>query len=403
MASLSVMLADHERKDKTYSIVFRLTIDRVSKYERTKYAVLEKQFKNGVVVKHPYADLINNAIEIRKSEILKNILDANVGKISETHEAIFSQTAKINITLDALLAERAAYMYKRGSIATHRKLSTIKEEILECWGKISLNEITPDKVEQYEIFLRSKKNGSNTIHKKISTISQLIDKEKDKGKYSGMNALKLHNVPKEPVHKDKLSWEEIKAIQELKLKGLIETVRDMFLFSFYAHGMRFESCILLEKKVINSLINYQMNKGRKHLEVAVNPTLDNIIRKYIDTEGKRLFPFIDEKPEDPELWENKKNSVNVMVNSYLKRVSILAGIEKDVTFHVARHTFADLLKKYQSEKGKSDIYLIQEALGHSDVKTTETYLGTLGNDEVNTQVNEMFAEKLLQDSSKIAS
>ncbi|MGH7239868.1 MAG: tyrosine-type recombinase/integrase, partial [Candidatus Saccharimonadales bacterium] len=77
--------------------------------------------------------------------------------------------------------------------------------------------------------------------------------------------------------------------------------------------------------------------------------------------------------------------------------------EKNVTFHVARHTFADLLKKYQSEKGKSDIYLIQEALGHSDVKTTETYLGSLGNDEVNTQVNEMFAEKLLQGSSKIAS
>lgn len=402
MASLSVMLADHERKDKTYSIVFRLTIDRVSKYERTKYAVLEKQFKNGVVVKHPYADLINNAIEIRKSEILKNILDANVGKISETHEAIFSNKKQTDATIDAILAERAAYMYKRGSISSYRKLTTIKEELLECWGKISLQDITEDKVEQYEVFLRQK-NGSNTIHKKIRTLSQLMDKEKDKGNYNGKNAFKLHHITKEPVHKDKLSWDEIKAIQELKLKGLIDTVRDLFLFSFYAHGMRFESCILLEKKAIHSLINYQMNKGKKHLEVAVNPVLDNIIRKYIDTKGDRLFPFVDEKSEDAEIWDNKKGSINAMVNTYLKRLSILAGIEKNISFHVARHTFADLLKKYQSEKGKSDIYLIQEALGHSDVKTTETYLGTLGNDEVNTQVNEMFAEKLLQDSSKIAS
>ncbi|MGH7240026.1 MAG: hypothetical protein ACREHG_08160, partial [Candidatus Saccharimonadales bacterium] len=152
MASLSVMLARRQKKDKTYSIVFRLTIDRVADYETTKYAVLEKQFKNGVVVKHPFADLINNAIEVRKSEILKNILDAHAGKIPTTHEAILTGNKKTDLTLDTLIAERAAYMYKRGSITTYRKLSTIKDELLECWGKIALQDITEEKVEQYEVF-----------------------------------------------------------------------------------------------------------------------------------------------------------------------------------------------------------------------------------------------------------
>ena len=49
-----------------------------------------------------------------------------------------------------------------------------------------------------------------------------------------------------------------------------------------------------------------------------------------------------------------------------------------------------LLRDHQRSVGKTDIYIIQKALGHSDIKTTQMYLASLGDSEVNEEVNAMF-------------
>ncbi len=67
-----------------------------------------------------------------------------------------------------------------------------------------------------------------------------------------------------------------------------------------------------------------------------------------------------------------------------------AGITKNLTMHIARHSFADLPRKSQSERGETDIYVIQKAMGHSDIKTTQAYMDSLSDDKVNKEVGKMW-------------
>lgn len=225
----------------------------------------------------------------------------------------------------------------------------------------------------------------------MSILAGLIDKQRDAGGYNGPNRFKLIRFPKLAPEKHRLTWDELERIQQLKLTGFIEAARDMFLFSFYAHGMRFENCLTFEKSRAKEVISYRMNKGKKMREIVIGPHLLNIINRYVD-KGKTqyLFPFLDKMPADSWDWDYKKGGINASVNSRLKRVAIMAGIDKNISFHVARHTFASLLRDHQRSVGKTDIYIIQKALGHSDIKTTQMYLASLGDSEVNEEVNAMF-------------
>lgn len=60
------------------------------------------------------------------------------------------------------------------------------------------------------------------------------------------------------------------------------------------------------------------------------------------------------------------------MNAFLKEIQILCGIEKDLTSHVARHTFAT-----KSLNSDVNIAVLARTLGHSSIKTTEKYAKTL--------------------------
>ena len=72
------------------------------------------------------------------------------------------------------------------------------------------------------------------------------------------------------------------------------------------------------------------------------------------------------------------------INNWMKHILKNLEIDKKGTTYVARHTFSTVLKR----SGASTEY-IQEALGHSDVKTTENYLDSFGKD-----VKREFAHRL---------
>ena len=84
---------------------------------------------------------------------------------------------------------------------------------------------------------------------------------------------------------------------------------------------------------------------------------------------------------------------NQKMNAYLKEIGDLCGIEKELTFHLARHTFATLALS----KGVS-IESVSKMLGHTNIKTTQIYAkitdAKIGNDMA------MFAEKLEKKKAK---
>lgn len=412
MASLSVILWSRERADGTYTIAFRLTINRKSKPEMTPYHVRKNQFTPGLnewVYNHPDAKRINRNIEKRRQEIANNLLDADAGMIPMDHEAIFTGNANAGMTIGSILIARAAKHEADRSKPIWSKMRLFHQELIACWGAdLTLKQITVERVEQYVSWLRQehtpvpgkkavKGNGNNTIKKKLSRLAGLVDAQKDQGLYAGINAFKLVKISKVKPRKSKLTWDDIAALEALRLDGMTEIARDMFLFSFYAHGMRFGDCLTLRRKAAEEAvkragIDYKMAKNSASLMVGSTPPLERIMLKYLgrSDSGLYLFPLLRREYQDKWDLDNDKHACNAELNTYLKRAAILAGIEKNVSFHIARHTFTNLMKQHQSAKGQSNIYIIQQALGHADIKTTQIYLDSLADDEVNDEVAEMF-------------
>lgn len=73
------------------------------------------------------------------------------------------------------------------------------------------------------------------------------------------------------------------------------------------------------------------------------------------------------------------------VNEWMRRIAAKLGITKKITTYVARHTFSTVLKR----SGASTEF-IQEALGHTDLKTTENYL-----DSFEKEVKKEYANRLI--------
>jgi integrase len=61
----------------------------------------------------------------------------------------------------------------------------------------------------------------------------------------------------------------------------------------------------------------------------------------------------------------------VTINKGLKLIAQLAGIDKRLTFHVSRHTFADIARKK-----KLPVQVTSELLGHTSIAITQQYFGT---------------------------
>jgi len=399
MPSLAVILrTDQTRSDGLFTVAFRLTINRKTKYKSAGYAVDKTQFKTGLtnwIRKHPDAELMNRALEERRSAITANLMEAQAGRFPLDHEAIFTGKTDVKgATLGSILLKRAAYYEKKQDKRWYFHMLELKRETIECWGTdMPLNQITDEHVRDLVLhFSQVRENNANTIADKIGRLRSIFRAEIKSGRVSIVNPFELVTVSRQPVEKTKLTWEDIKKIESLELSGQTCAARDMFLFAFYMHGMRFENCLRFKKEDAHGLISYRMNKGKKIREISVAPQLEGIISKYLNQNPASpfLFPFLTKEPVDKWKWVEQKGSWNTLLNKHLKYVAIACGIDKKISYHIARHTFASLLKKFQAGKGESNIYLIQKALGHSDIKTTQMYLESLDDDSVNEQVGRMF-------------
>lgn len=182
------------------------------------------------------------------------------------------------------------------------------------------------------------------------------------------------------LNKEPLTEQELKSIAILNLTDTEATVRDMFLFSFYARGMRFEDCITLTWNAIrNGEIVYTMQKNGKTVTVEITNDLKDILRKYSSKSCEYVFPFLIGKygsranfralPQDKaKAFAKEKSRLNTTTNRYLKKIAVKAGISKNLTFHIARHSFASLYDEMLGTEAA------QVALCHTNIRTTRMYL-----------------------------
>lgn len=367
----------------------------------------------------PNAQKINSDIRAKIGELesLQNKLSANqesissgILKIKADGKDIAEKSRKDFLIYIEELAKRKSL---KKQIRTSEKYSALLRRLKEFKNNkpLPIEDLTTSFLNEFQLHLQKKGSHQNYINVNLSVLRTIIHKsaiKEDKILSPEKNPFIWFTMPKIlPTHKEKLDINEIQKIEGLKLDKNEDLyhVRNAFIFSLYNAGIRIGDllqlrwCNLKEGRLI-----YYMGKTGSERSIKLLPQALKILKLYESSKEKDtdyIFPFLDNKspysklisPEDfqkssPELLimlYNKIESQATMYNRALKSIAIKAEIKKNISSHIARHSFADIARK------KVSVYDIQKMLGHTSMKTTEAYLKSLDNEAMDKAMEKVFS------------
>lgn len=180
-----------------------------------------------------------------------------------------------------------------------------------------------------------------------------------------------------------------------------QQARDYWLFSYFGNGMNPKDIANLKyKNMDGDYIIFERSKTERSLRsdpkpitVFLTDDMKAIIEKWGNGDkslNNYIFPILENGLTALRQYEVIQNFV-AFINDWMKRILKNLGIEKKATTYVARHTFSTVLKR----SGASTEF-IQEALGHSDLKTTENYLDSFDRETKREFANRLSAFKKIQ-------
>lgn len=228
---------------------------------------------------------------------------------------------------------------------------------------IDITQIDHAFIMDYDFWLRSvRKCANNTAVKYIKNFKKIIRLCMANGWLSKDPFLGYKAKIKE-VERPYLTKQEIQAIYEKEFASdRLNQVCDIFLFSCYT-GLAYVDVVKLSKSNINIGIDgdkwifTNRQKTGTATRVPLLPLAQEMVLKYENhpqcVNSDVLFPVLS----------------NQKMNSYLKEIANICGIGKELTYHIARHTFATTV----TLSNGVPIDSVSKMLGHKNLKTTQHY------------------------------
>ena len=174
-----------------------------------------------------------------------------------------------------------------------------------------------------------------------------------------------------------LSKEDLLKIKEFNSDNYyLQMARDYFMFSYYANGMNLKDIIKLkkgQKEYIRSKTEHT-SKFEKRLDINYNQTQEEIISRHKGS-GKYLFNVLDDE-DTLEMIFKKTDLKASSVAAQLKNLAKALGLPPEFSFQWARHSYATNM-----EKAGINLKAVSESLGHTSVRTTESYLKSISNED----------------------
>jgi integrase len=255
---------------------------------------------------------------------------------------------------------------------TFRKLKKFAGEVIE------FSQITNKFITDFERFLKNKENLSiNTITNHLKKIRKYISMAHNQGipmPIKSTEVILKHTT----TYRERLTQPEVKALIDLyrsnQLKDNLQRCLHFFLISCFTSVRISDAHQVTPDKIENGILVFTPIKTQ-HVNKTLRIPLSSIAVELIEKNKECKYePF-----------------ANAVANRYLKTVADVARINKRITFHVSRHTFA---YSYLSAGGKLE--RLQQIMGHTDIKTTMIYAHTdeQGNIDDIGKLDAMFTEKV---------
>lgn len=364
-------------------IYVRVTIrSKRFEFSTNRYINPEKWSNEGTKVKGNIeeARTINSQLDYLKNQVLeaeKRLFKKDINITSENLKNELLGLSENKRMLVAIFQEHNNKMkelvgkeYASGTV--ERYTTSLKHTIEFMRWKYNVSDIEINKIDyaficDYEFWLRSVRNcANNTAVKYIKNFSKIV-KICLANDWLDKNPFANYKSKVKEVERVYLSEIEIESIIEKDFKTeRLSLVRDIFLFSCFT-GLAYIDVKNLTKSHISFGIDGEKwifthrQKTESASKIPILPVTQMIIDKYSEhpqclNQGK-LLPILS----------------NQKMNAYLKEIAGVCEIEKELTFHIARHTFATTVTLTNGVPIES----VSKMLGHKNLRTTQHYAKVL--------------------------
>jgi len=404
----TLIWANRRNKSKKDAVLFlRITIDG----QRAELSLKKKINFNDwdqnaccMKVTGGEAKVINNYITQVKAEIFKIYTQMQMFDEFITAESVrlkFTGEKEEKKTLLQVFDFHNAEMAKSIGVmiekVTLTKYLTVRKKvenfILHQYKKsdLFLQELNHQFITNFEFYLKTEEHIShNTTMRYIRNLKKIIN-DSVRNEWLLRNPFDGFKCSLKKVDRDILSMEEINLMQEKEFRiPRLAQVRDLFVFSCYT-GLAYVDVMKLTPLNLaigidgESWLMTHRQKTEESVKIPLLPEAIEIIQKY------KKHPDVIHSGGILPRMSNQK------LNSYLKEIADLCGINKNLTFHLARHTFATTITLANGVPMET----VSKLLGHSSIKTTQIYAKVIEK-KVSEDMSALKARLKISPSRKIA-
>ena len=270
---------------------------------------------------------------------------------------------------DSVVNSIEARLDKDYSLGTLKHYRTTKKRLFEFIrirterSDIALSKVDFSFLNSFDVFLKTEKNvmpnTALTYHKHLKKV---INTAIAFG-YVSHCPYDSFKPTRNETNRDFLTLQELMHIQSKKINiSRLDFIRNIFVFACYT-GLSYSDIEKLSSSHIqkgsdgNDWIIIDRTKTESRCRIPLLPAAKEVLKKYANNplamSANRLLP----------IYSNQK------MNSYLKELADICGIQKNLSMHVARHTFATSVTLTNGVP----LETVSKMLGHSSLKTTQIY------------------------------
>lgn len=415
-ATFKVQLKDTPRADGLYAVRIRITRNRRHAYYNTGLAVKKSEFNPAG------SEKLQNWIRSHRqhrtyNDSLQDDID-DLRKLSLDHPEYSAQDIRTHFkTPEEQKPEKGLLAYwqvmidrKRalGQEGTAESYETARSYLLAFTGPDpdERHILTRDFGMRYLAHLRTA--TKDKIAYKPSTCNEAMTKLNTVYAQAVLEGWVTHagnpfadlQLTVEPKKRLRPTHEQVMAMLELEYApGEVEyDARNCFLLQYFLHGARVSEALQLEwSEVSEKRVEYKPQKrGKRMKHVAMNPGLEWVLN-HCDRSSRFVLPYLTEHdltlPPRDYLKRIKASTDHVRYG--LEKISKRLGLPFRLTSHMARHAFAD---KALAEL--DDMYLLQNMLGHSSIRTTENYVADLSVELLDQATHSVYGSVSLQGNNR---
>lgn len=322
------------------------------------------------------ARLINNHLELLRMhvfEIEKQLLIKNETLNFENFKNEYlgiKQRERLLIPIftehNRKIKELVGSEYAPGTLERYETSLKHTKDFLQWKYKVSdidIEKIDHAFITEYEFYLRTeRKCANNTAVKYIKNFHKIINICLANG-WLTKDPFANYKAKVKEVVREFLTEQEIQSLMEKEfVSERLELVRDIFVFSCFTGLAYIDVKQLTQDNIVLGIdgdkwINKNRQKTDTNSKIPLLPTAQYILDKYenhpVCVSEDKLLP----------IFSNQK------MNAYLKEIATVCGINKELTFHIARHTFATTV----TLSNGVPIETVSKMLGHTNLKTTQHY------------------------------